>query len=122
MTLKNSFSSLERDFIHEFREKLNTSEDSVDVSNIFAYTVSNILTKVFDSKVKIRDDDVLFDPSSEKFFKFSLNLSQEPIFKETIETSDLENVISRFADTTHKKYIHLQKHNEKTTAKVKKAP
>lgn len=108
MTLKYSFSNIEKNLLHEFRERISKSEDKVDLLNVFSKTTNAFLLEVFKGKIKIKDTDCIFDPKDEKYFRFSEQVMSEKYFLETLNNSDIKNVIKRFADTTKHRYIHLQ--------------
>ncbi len=115
-----SFSTLGNEFIHEIREKINISENKVDLTNNFSYTVTNFLNRVFENENFVVDaDDITFDPQEKNNFKVSSNLMKVAIFKETWKKSDLPNVIKKFADSTYHRYLHLEKHLEKTQKKIR---
>jgi len=115
-----SFSTLGNEFIHEVREKINNSENKVDLTNHFSYTVTHFLNRVFESENFVVDaDDIIFDPKEKNNFKVSSNLMDVAIFKDTWKKSDLPNVIKKFADSTYHRYLHLEKHLEKTQKKIR---
>ncbi|OQY10143.1 MAG: hypothetical protein B6I28_01585 [Fusobacteriia bacterium 4572_132] len=119
MTSKSSFSTLENELLPELREKLNNSEGPIDVSNNFSYIVSTFLENVFYGKFNVKPEDILFTPKNEYPFSFSKNLAQEKEFQEALDNSDLMNIISRFSDKAYKRYIHLEKHLEKSKQKLR---
>ena len=95
--------------------------DSVRVcSGEFLDFEGEVLEKVFEKKgIELNGDDVLFDPKAEKYFILSSSLKDQTIFKETWDGSDLPNMIGRFADSTYHRYLHLDKHLEKTERKIR---
>ena len=52
MSLQYSYALYEKDFSHEFREKLNRSEDGSDISNHFSHTITKMFNKIFGDKFK----------------------------------------------------------------------
>jgi hypothetical protein len=118
---KISFSHIEKELLPEMRNKLNLAEDSVDVSNHFKFTMVNLLQKVFaNDPLEFKTDDIAFNPDSQDYFSVNPNLLNHSLFKQTWEESDLPNVVKRFADTSYHRYIHLNKHLEKTKLKIRK--
>jgi hypothetical protein len=116
-----SFTHIEKELLPEMRKKLNLAEDTVDVGNHFKYTIINLLQKVFENEqLELDADDVAFSPKAKNYFSVSPKLLNHQAFKQTWEQSDLPNVIKRFADTSYHRYVHLNKHLEKTNLKIRK--
>ncbi len=117
-----SFTHIEKELLPEMRKKLNLAEDTVDVGNHFKYTIISLLQKVFeDEELELDADDVSFSPKAKDYFSVSSKLFNHQAFKQTWEKSDLPNVIKRFADTSYHRYVHLNKHLEKTNLKIRKS-
>ena len=115
-----SYSTLENELIHELRDKLSHSENIVDISHTFSYTVIHLLTQVFeDQDLSIDADDVKFQPDKNGHYSISDRLKNTNEFKEIWVNSDLPNVINKFAEAAHHKYIHISKHLEKTNSKIR---
>ncbi|MBC8383948.1 MAG: hypothetical protein H8E57_00350 [Candidatus Cloacimonetes bacterium] len=116
-----SFSTLGNTYIHEMRDKINNSENKIDLDHFFSQTVTNFLNKVFhDQDFVIDNGDIIFNPDSENYFSVSDDLWKLEYFKEIWNSSDLPNVIKKFADSTYHRYLHLNKHPEKTQKKIRK--
>jgi len=115
-----SFANLGNDYIHRMRDQINNSEDKIDLENNFCYTVSKFLIDVFSGEeLEVSADDISFDPNSETFYTLSDNLKNQERFREIWQNSDLPNVIKRFAESTYHRYLHLNKHLEKTQKKIR---
>lgn len=115
-----SFSKFEKEFSREMRNKINTSEDKIDLENHFSCTVSNMLRKIFEDKnIRITNGDIYFDPSQKHYYRIDGNLLDSKIFKTTWENSDLQSVINRIAASAYHKYVHMKKHPEKTEKKIR---
>ncbi len=119
MGLQYSYASLEKEFAHELRDKLNHSEDGGDVSNMFAHIITKMLNKIFGEKLSIKDPDIIFEPSGDVHFSFSRRLLDNNDFTECLENSDMGNIVSRFADSCYHRYLHLNKHLEKNKLKIR---
>lgn len=117
MTMKYSFSGIEKDLLHEFRDKISKSEDSLDVSNVFSRTAKSFLFEVFKDKISVQDTDCIFDPDKDESFQFSEKIMAEQDFLDTLGNSDMKNVIARFADTAKHRYLHLKKNPKHTVVK-----
>ncbi|MBN1327748.1 MAG: hypothetical protein JW996_07345 [Candidatus Cloacimonetes bacterium] len=115
-----SFSNLGNQFIHEMREGINNSEDKVDLENCFSMTVAKFLKRVFeDHEIRINDDDIRFDPAADNYFSLHGELRDHDYFKEIWHSSDLPNVIKKFANSVYHRYLHLDRHPEKTQKKIR---
>ena len=115
-----SFSTLGNEYIHELRNNINNAENIIDLKNHFVFIVINFLNKVFEEKqIDIDADDIKFDLESKDLYILNERLTQNPDFKNIWENSDLKNVISKFAESVNHRYIHINKHNEKTNKKIR---
>jgi len=115
-----SFSTLGNECIHKFRDKINSAENIVDLKNHFAYTVIDFLNQIFEkSKLDIDADDIKFNPDVTDLYIISDRLSNDVEFKKIWSISDLKNVIYKFADSANHRYIHINKHKEKTNKKIR---
>jgi len=117
MGFQKSFSYFEKKQLHKFRNDLNNAKDIVELSNVFALNVYDLLSEAVD--FKIEDNDVTFAPSEKKFFKCSSNLLENQHFEALTECSDIENIIHRFAVATYDRYVKIQKNNSKTNKKIR---
>ena len=120
MKKQQSYNHLGNELIHELRNNINNSEGPVDISNHFSYTTSKLLQAVFDgSDVKIAKDSVVFAPNSDNYFKLNNGLADNKVFWEVWENSDLPAVVSKFAEASYHRYLHHNKHQEKTNKKIR---
>ncbi|MDZ7641335.1 MAG: hypothetical protein U5J62_04820 [Desulfurivibrio sp.] len=120
MTTQLSFSKDENEILPDFRNKINKAESTEDVKKIFAYTMGNLLGRVFNGNFKIEYDDISLLPDAEQRpFQLSSRLGQRPEFVELWDNSDLPHVVSRLAHTAQKHYRHLGKNPEKTNSKIR---
>jgi hypothetical protein len=119
MTEKQSFTKYEHDCLPGFRQRINKAESVEDVRKVFAYTTRILVEKIFSGEVKIRDDDVSLEPSKKSCFSLSDRLSSTKGFRSTWDNSDLPRMVGRFAETAARRIKHLEKHPEKTDAKIR---
>ena len=119
MTEKQSFTKYEHDCLPGFRQRINKAESVEDVRKVFAYTTRILAEKIFSGEVKIRDDDVSLEPSEKSRFSLSDRLSSTKGFRSTWDNSDLPRMVGRFAETAARRLKHLEKHPEKTDAKIR---
>lgn len=115
-----SFSTLGNECVRKFREKSNNAENIVDLRNHFAFTVIDFLNQIFEkSQLDIDADDIKFNPDVEDLYILSDRLTNDLEFKKIWDISDLKNVIYKFAKSANHRYIHINKHNEKTNKKIR---
>ena len=115
-----SFSTLGNECVHKFRDKINNAENIVDLKNHYAFTVIDFLNQIFEkSQLDIDDYDIKFNPDVEDLYILSDRLTKDIEFKKIWDISDLKNVIHKFAESANHRYIHINKHNEKTNKKIR---
>jgi len=115
-----SFSHLERELIREFRNNINNSEGPIDVSNHFSFTACKLLSSVFpDEDIKVNSDSVIFVPGQGNHFQVDSVLMDHHKFSEVWQNSDLPDLLSKFAEASYHRYLHHNKHLEKTNKKIR---
>ncbi len=120
MAKQISYTSIGNEFLHKMRDQISNSEDKIDLGNSFSYVVSDFLNKVFEEYgIEIGDDSILFDPEAENYYSINSELLVQNDFAETWHNSDLPSMIKKFADSTYHRYLHLNKHKEKTDSKIR---
>ena len=112
-----SFTRKFDEIIPEFREKINNAENIEDVVNAFFIAVNRLLESVMEKEITFEEDDIIFDPYTPPFYEISNRLIS--ILNEKWTNSDLPTLIERLAQQASKKYKHLEKHPERTEAKIK---
>jgi hypothetical protein len=119
MTEKHSFTKYENECLPGFRQSINKAESVEDVRRVFAYTTRYLMEKVFGGEAIFRDEDVTLDISEKSRFSLNSRLFSEKGFKSTWDNSDLPRMVGRFAETAARRIKHLEKHPEKTDAKIR---
>ncbi len=121
MGKQSSFSKLEKKYSPELREKVSSAEGVSDLIRNFSSIVTTFLDEAFEEYDEIEIDgySVNFNPDKEKNFEIDKKLKSNETFKKIWEQSDLRNVLKRFAETAYNRYVHLEKHNEKTNKKIR---
>ena len=117
-----SFTLLEKEFIHTMRSGINNSEDKADLEKNFANVMKLFMKRVFEINklsIDIDDNDFMFNPKARNYFTVSGRLRQMQDFKNLWEGTEIASVIARFADSTHKKYLHLDRQREKARFKIR---
>jgi len=116
-TVKNqSFTKIEHELIHAFREQINLAESMTDVKRVFSHTAQQLLLKVFNNRVDVKVDDVSLTPGQEPGYALNETLLCNDAFKELWSISDLRQIIERFAFSAAHRYKQLQKHHDDGTA------
>ena len=119
MAKRLSFSKNEQDILPEFRQRINLAESTEDVKKFFVYTVTDLFNHVFTGKIDFLYEDVELQFSGDPYFSISDRLLSQNDFSAIWECSDLPNVVARFARTAIKRCKRLEKHPEKTDAKIR---
>jgi hypothetical protein len=119
MTRQLSFSGYEHRILPRFREKLNKAESTEDVKKVFLQAVEELLNEILDERVKIEAEDVGLFPDTETCYQIDERLRTDEPLKSYWAESDLPHVIHRLAEAAIGRYKHLEKHPEKTEAKIR---
>jgi hypothetical protein len=119
MAEKLSFTKYEHECLPAFRQRINKAESPEDVRKVFAYTTRVLMEKVFSGTLKFRDEDVTLELSQEPPFALNSRLFATEGFKSAWNNSDLPRMVGRFAETAARRIKHMEKHPEKTDAKIR---
>lgn len=120
MTTQLSFSKDENELLPDFRNRISKAESTEDVKKVFAQTMGNLLDRVTAGKLRLDYDDVSLLPEADnRPYSLSKRLSEQQEFSDLWRKSDLPHVIGRLAQTAQNRYRHLEKHPEKTNAKIR---
>lgn len=122
MTYVRSYTHLERELMHHYRDQLNHAESEEDVKKFFSRTIQHLLTRIIDSEVSVNDNDAMLKPGSSPCYEISDRLAGTSAFQELRKHSDLNAVLKRFAEPAVKHYRHLCGHPEKTESKIRHNP
>ncbi|MCX8058186.1 MAG: hypothetical protein N3A58_02085 [Spirochaetes bacterium] len=113
---KISFVKYENEFIHEFNDLINKSEDFNDASNAFSHIAKKIFTKIINEEYKndidIKDEDFDVDFKNEKY-KISKKLFSNETIKKMYEESDIEAILERFLKSVLNRAKHLKNLDKK---------
>ncbi|MCX8123175.1 MAG: hypothetical protein N3F66_03315 [Spirochaetes bacterium] len=117
MSTQVSYSKIEKEFLPQFREKISTSEDIVDVQKYFSFTIKEMLKKAFEKEgITIYDENIELTTTPPYYIIKNI----DPSIKELWENSDLKDILQRFAEVAYKRYRHLQKNPSKTNKKIRR--
>ena len=122
MTEQQSYTKIEREIMDNVRHKLDLAESTEDVKKEFVYAVERLFDEVFYGGLPITADDIFLDAEAEPWYHFSERLERAERLQQERQTSDLPNIIERLALKASKRYRHLEKHPEKTEAKIFPTP
>ena len=110
---------MERKKIAEIRDRINQTENLSDLERSFSHAISSFLNQILDSNFNVSEEDIRFKPSNTKYYELSTRLRRAKVFKETWTHSNIPHFIEHVADSAYHKYIHIKKHQEKTTKKIR---
>jgi len=116
---RHSFSHLEKQFEHELRDRVNNAENKRDLNELFSSISARFMLDATGGEMAIRNDDIDFMPDNPDYFKISTTLMSNSSFADLWNSSDISNVLKRFAESVHNRWIHLDKHPEKTEKKIR---
>lgn len=119
MTYVRSYSHVERELIHHFRDQLNHAESEEDVKKFFSQTIQHLLKKVLNNEVSVEDGDAMLKPGTSPYYEISDRLAGMAVFQELRRHSDINAVLRRFAEPAVKHCRHLRGHPEKTESKIR---
>lgn len=119
MTYVRSYTHVERELMHHYRDQLNHAESEEDIKKFFARTIQQLLTKLMNNEVSIEDNDATLKPGASPCYEISNRLAATTAFQELRDHSDLNAVLKRFAEPAVKHYRHLRGHPAKTEAKIR---
>lgn len=120
MTRQLSFSRHENQILPTFRDKTGTAESTEDLKKIFGYTTRDLFTAVFEGSIAFDHTDIVLNDAEEPHYTVNERLLTKAEFAEVWHNSDLPKVTERLAKTAMHRYRHLQKHPEKTNAKIRR--
>lgn len=119
MTKQLSFSKLENEIMPDFRNRINQAESAEDVKKFFVYAANELMNNVFAGKIHFEYGDIRLTPATDQQFSVAERLLGMEEFTEIWNGSDLRHVTGRLAQTATNRYKHLEKHPEKTNAKIR---
>ena len=119
MSDKASFTKFEHQVLPAFRHRLSQAESSEDVKKFFAYTAQELLDKVLAGRLAVKPTDIALTPAAAPYFELGERLSGDAELTTLCANSDLPNVLARLAEAAVHRYRHIERHPEKTNAKIR---
>ena len=120
MSKQISFTKIENELLHKFRQKMDLAESTEDVKKFYAYTTIDFLNKSFEEKIDFTNNDIELTPDKEPFYRLKNTITKGNNFESIWSQSDLPNIIARFTATAMKHHKHLAKVPGKTESKIRK--
>ena len=118
MTRQLSFSSTEKEITARLRHDLNLAKSGEDAKKFFTRAAQHLLNEISAGRISAAYDDITLDPRANPAFTMSPALRGNALFDRLWQGSDLPAIISRLADRASNTHAHLEKHMEKTEAKI----
>ena len=119
MTNIHSYTQFENILQHSFRDTINRAESTEDVKKFFVQTITKLFNEVFEGKLDLEYEDIKLVPEAAPHFKIDTRLSSQQLFAHIWESSDLQNIVGRFATSAVNRFKHLSKNPDKTEAKIR---
>jgi hypothetical protein len=102
-----------------FRQKTNEAESTEDLKKTFVLSVMEFLENAFEGGFMVGYEDINFTPYEEPYFLLSQRLLEDERIQSLWKDSDLHQIIERLAESAANRYKRLEKHREKTNAKIR---
>jgi len=118
MTKQMSFTRMEQAVLPGFRDRMDKAESLEDVRKTFSETVSTLISDALGVPLAVRLEDVTLAQQVPNGFILSAELLATPGFGEAWKNSDLRRILSDMAKSAANRFNHLEKHPEKTEAKM----
>lgn len=117
-----SFSKYEQEVRRPFREMINSAESAEDVKKFFVYAFQDLLDKALQGKIAVEYEDVLLELDEKSGYSIGNRLWGNHDFVLAWKNSDLAQIVGRLAEFAIKRYKRLEKHRDKTEAKIYPTP
>lgn len=119
MIISHSFTKIEKELLPKFRKQMSTTESTEDVKKYFQYCMKDLFSLVFSDQVKIGPEDIELAPHNEPPYEIAEWVLADQAVASIWQSSDLPDIITRFAETAVHHCLHLKKIFEKTEAKIR---
>jgi hypothetical protein len=119
MSRQLSFTKFEKELLPDFRQKISSAESSEDVKTFYARTSLALFDKALEGEFPLVFEDIMLQPGNDDKYVLSDRLRASQNFTDAWNTSDLPNILNRFTDMALNRFVHLEKHQEKTDAKIR---
>ena len=116
---KISFRKFEHMILPRFRQRSNKAESIEDIRKAFISSILDLFEKALGGRVVVGYEDVDFRPYERPYFFISERLLGDDYVLSMWKDSDIRQTVERLAQTAMNRYKHLEKHCEKTNAKIR---
>ena len=118
MTRMFSFTKQENELMPQYRQRMTTAESTEDVKKFFTRAAGELLEAVSERKLDQDSEDIRLDPASVAGYSLSERIRKTEEFQAVWDNSDLRRILEHMASCAVNRYKHLDKHPEKTDAKI----
>lgn len=120
MSYQKSFSEIDNKHWHDYKKRLNETENVLDTKKVFSMCVANLLADIdpaIGAKYGEFESDLMVEGNR---YVISQKISENPVFKTLLETSDLPAILQRYADAAEHRIVHQTGNTPKHTGDGKK--
>jgi hypothetical protein len=118
MSNKVSFTKIENELAASFRNRIKGAEGAVDVQQVYAEFVKEMLSRITGAEVVLDEGDVRIEAEADGGVVLGIGISQNPDYGKFLERSDLLDILRRQGQHAANKLIHLGKTSERDEAKL----
>jgi hypothetical protein len=119
MVRQVSFTKHENKALPNFRQMISKAESTEDVKKFFVYTAKKLFESIFEGKIDFEYEDFALTQNRAPYYRLSERVISLESFRFVWNDSDLSRVLCRFAESAMRRCRHLEKHPEKTDAKIR---
>lgn len=119
MTRQQSFTKAENELLPKFRKMTNEAESTEDVKKFFARCMQELFSQASAGRLELRFDDIALLPEATPPYLISEQIRSSEEFAEVWEASDLQQIVTRFAELAVGHHRHHAKNPQKTEAKIR---
>ena len=116
---KRSFRKFEHMILPRFRQKINEAESTEDIQKMFTLSIMNMFEKAFNGRLPLEYGDVRLEPHKHPHFSVSRRLLKDRNIRSIWGDSDILQILEGLAESAAHRHKHLEKHPEKTDAKIR---
>ena len=123
MVKQRSFTGIEKEIRHTFRNNVNIAESDEDVKKFFTYAIQELLQQAYEGKVAVKYGDICLDREAAEGFVCNEALKSNEEFMRIWNDSDLSRIVRQLAENGLNRIKHLEeRHPDKSEAKIYPAP
>lgn len=105
-----SYVHLEKELTPNYRKEIKLRKNTKEVADVFIETCFKLLQTLDETVVRKDIERIIFTPKKEKKFELTAPLKEK--FETKLKNSDLDAILSRFAQEAFKWYEHIQMMDE----------